>query len=269
VSKVAIGTDKKLHYSCDVHDFYTGEYFCPNPACNTMLILKNKGSDTKSKYKVEPYFSALPNKNHVDYCEYKSSSQYNYKELEVVGFVFDDFFNMLLQKNLTESKNKADESASKDFPYLKKENKITTLAKLFNFLLYSKDNESLPTGEKVWQIFQHERNQEIWNNKRKSKRIIKLNFSNFTWKPMRDNSGLEYFSAWCYYPFPTKSKPPALGAYELKFLASDFTLYKYFSEKFRQLHKTNDKIVPIAVLAEWTGTKCWINSKKQIYIFSK
>jgi hypothetical protein len=60
MSNVALGKDKKLHYADCSSDKYSGSYCCPNEACGVPMILKNIGTDAKSRKMIDPYFLHSP-----------------------------------------------------------------------------------------------------------------------------------------------------------------------------------------------------------------
>jgi len=253
MANIALGTDNKIHQASDFADSYKGDYFCANNACRVPMYLKNRGMTGT------PYFTALGSNPHIANCEYKSSNSIT--SLDVSNFNLDEFFATAIipAKQVKPSKNNP-------ITQTKEENNttISTVNKLYKYCLNHADNTQLPSGEYIWQIFQHERNQEISRQIRNNKRIIKLNFNNCNWKP-KDG----YIGIWGFYPFPTTSKPPAFSVYELKIKLSDKkAIFEPLCYRLTNL-KERQKEVPIAVIGEWTATKCVITSTKQISILNE
>jgi len=119
----------------------------------------------------------------------------------------------------------------------------------------------LPTGERIWTIFQHERNSHI-KKERNRVRIVQLNYSNCN---LRIKDG--YVGIWGYYPYPESNKPPALLNCEIQMPVELMDkVFKPICIKLDNLQKRYGN-VPIAVFGKWhSRSKCIITNRKQISI---
>lgn len=173
----------------------------------------------------------------------------------------DDFFQNIFTQPLISSSSKG---GVKRNPESSSIEKLNTVCKLYNYCLQHADESQLPSGEYVWDIFQHQRNKSRFSSKRNKKRLIHLNFSNCSTK-----SGAGYYSIWAFFPYPEVARPPADFVAELKFAHDNGDIFNYFCNKLTALHDKHSGLVPIVVAGEWERTKCEIISKRQIHIISK
>lgn len=259
MSNVALGTDGKLHYATDFQDSYNGGYFCPNPACGAGMALKNIGSDEKKYHKTRPYFSVSRGEPHVEGCPYANTCISN-ESLKAAGFHADDFFAGL-QAGYTGVSGQSNPTAPTSEPK-GRHNTLTTLSKLYHYCLQHKDEDALPDGTKVYEIFQEDRNKQIPNRNRHTAKLVKLRFLNCNTKDF--DLETYCFKLWCMFPHTEKTKPPGIY-YTLGFREDSVPLMRYFCRILTPLKQTYGEVF-ILVGGEWRGNHCYIASKRQIFI---
>lgn len=73
------------------------EFYCENPECNAILKLKAKNSNI-----VNPYFSTLPNKPHIENCYFKkiNNNKFNEPNYNEDLFEFNDIIEEYLNNNI-------------------------------------------------------------------------------------------------------------------------------------------------------------------------
>lgn len=273
MSNVAIGTDQNKHYAhryfIDPYHSSTSEYFCPNEKCRVKLILKNRGFEQKAYGTVNPYYSALPNKGHIDGCPFGENVP-SRAELDKAGFTVDNFFSALeKQSDRLDTTTTGRTTHTSLEPHV--ENLLTTVGKLYTYCLQHSDTDTLPTRSgdvPIVKIFQHERNAS-YTGKRNSKRLVTLNFKNCNFKldnTHEINGETGFYKIWTIFKHTDTTVPP--GKYHwLCFRERDILLMKKICEKLTpQKKKLGDAPLPIVVAGEWFGHSCVISSRRQIFI---
>lgn len=259
MSNKAIGTDGREHFADDFRDSYSGDYFCPNPSCCVRLKRKNLGSDQKTYGVRRPYFSANRSTPHIEGCAYAKSCV-SYERLNATGFFAGSFFHGL-QTGYINTLKRAPATEDIEDP-LTRQNTITTLNKLYRYCLQHRDEDVLPDGTKIFEIFQDDRNKSIPNWKRHTSKMVKLRFINCNFK---DFDTKKYcWKLWCLFPHTEKTKPPGIY-YTLGFREDSDSLMRYFCKILTPLKERNEDVF-LLVGGEWKSNHCYINSKRQIFI---
>lgn len=256
MSNVAVDLHGNIHYADDFSDTYNGPYFCPNPDCHIPLTLKNLGTDLKAHKKRRPYFSAGRRLSHIAECPYRNSC-ISYQDLEIAAFRPEDFFRSLLSNSGDAVSKHTGQSSG-----VQKENKLTTLNKLYHYCIQHRDSDTLPDGTKIFEIFQDDRNKEIYASKRHPYRMIKLRFRNCNFEEFDETK--ECYKIWCLFPHSEITHPPG-QFYTLGFHCDDVSLMKRLCERLAPLKKRMREVF-ILVGGEWIGKHCYITSMRQIYI---
>ncbi len=258
MSRKAIGKDGKEHFADDLQDLYNGPYFCPG--CGVEMRRKNLGTESKKYHDIQPYFSATRGKPHKQGCDYGTKCL-SRAALEAQGFQADDFFKGLTLER-SDSSGKTPGGGRDPGQSDHKENRLTTLNQLYLYCLQHSDDDTLPDGTKIYEIFQDERNANRYKP-RKPFRMIRLKFDNANRKY---SDKYNCYAIWCL--FPPNVKEDEAKKYRLRFQMGQEKLFEDLSKKLA-VEKRRQGELFILVGGEWDRNACWITSKKQIFILNK
>lgn len=259
MSNAALGTDGKPHYATDFQGSYSGGYFCPNPDCGVHMSLKNIGSDEKEYLKIRPYFSASKEEPHIEGCPFANTCISD-ESLKTADFVADDFFTNLQirQSGAVETLPASGTETNPQGTH----NAITTLNQLYHYCLQHRDDDVLPDGTQIFEIFQEDRNKHILNWSRHTSKLVKLRFINCNDRDF--DLDKRCYKMWCMFPHTEKTRPPGIY-YTLGFREESKPLMRYFDKILTPLkRKTEDTFLLVG--GEWHGNHCYLTSKRQIFI---
>lgn len=258
MSNLALGADGQLHFAENMQDSYVGDLRCPNQDCGVQMKLKNLGADEKAHRRIRPYFSASKNAPHIDGCPFANTCV-SFERLQAAHFQVDRFFQELqVRPRMAVS---GQDSAVRDM-HGEMHGSITTINKLYHYCLQHRDQDELPDGTKILEIFQDDRNASTPNEQRHTARLVKLRFRNCNFFIFDEKKFC--YKMWCFFPHTATQRPPGVF-YTLGFKEENMPLMKYFCEILTPLKQKYEDVF-LLVGGEWKNNHCYVQSKRQISI---